>query len=91
MTEKFTLITSRVFAGRARKLPKDIRRQLANRLARLAVDPGYSSLRTSEVESAAGDHGDRVFESQVSRRHRMTWEYGPGKRDITLRTIDCAD
>ena len=55
------------------------------------ADPRYPALGTHQVEGAKGDLGGRIFEAYISRKYRMTWEYGPGKAEITLRNVDNHD
>ncbi len=88
MMPKFSLTTTKRFEERVRRMPRDSRRQLASRLKRLASDPRAAVLKTREVEGAAGEVGERIFESNVGRECRLTWEYGLGRSEIILRNLD---
>lgn len=62
---------------------------LPNEIKKLV--PRHASLRTHKVSGSRGDYGGDVFEATVTMKYRMTWEYGPGKGEITLRNIDNHD
>lgn len=91
MAVKFKLRWTTRFVEQASKLPDAVREQLGKRLEQLQADPRYPSLGTHAVEGAQGDFGDSVFELYVNRKYRATWEYGPGKGEITLRNVDNHD
>lgn len=87
----FALLATERYRSQAARLPAPVRRQLAARHIQLAQNPRHPSLQTHPVEGAVGDHGGKVFEAYVTEKYRLTWEYGPGKGDITLRNVDNHD
>lgn len=66
-------------------------RQLKSKLRFLETNPRHPSLESHAVERTTGDFGGKVFESYVTEKYRMTWEYGPSKGEITLRNVDNHD
>lgn len=87
----FVLRVTPHYERQAARLPPAVRKQLAARHTQLAAGPRQPSLRTHSVEGTVGDFGGKVFEAYVSEKVRLTWEYGPGKGEITLRNVDNHD
>ncbi|MBI5596296.1 MAG: hypothetical protein HY928_09445 [Elusimicrobia bacterium] len=87
----FALLATARYLKQAARLPAAVRRQLAARHGQLAENPRHPSLRTHPVEGALGDLGGKVFEAYVSEKYRLTWEYGPGQGELTLRNVDNHD
>lgn len=53
--------------------------------------PRHPSLKTHKVQNAIGFFEGDVFEAYVTKKYRLTWEYGPDQGMITLRNIDNHD
>ena len=73
------------------RLPEEVKRPARKAVQFLATDPRHSSLQSHQVSGRIGDYGGDIFEAYVTMKYRMTWEYGPGKSEITLRNIDNHD
>lgn len=91
MTRRFTLITTERFESQAVVLPAEVYRQLAIRFKFLETNPRHPSLNTHEVKHARGDFGGKIFESYVTIKYRLTWEYGLTPGEIVLRNVDNHD
>ena len=91
MSDRFFLTTTQRFAEQARRLSSSVKKQLKKKLEQLASDPKYPALGTHQVEGAQGPGGEKVFESYISMKYRMTWQYGPKKGEIILRNVDNHD
>ena len=87
----FDLQFAQRFLDQFSRLPEEVKKQARKALRLLSVNSRHVSLQTHKVSGALGDHGRDIFEAYVTMKYRMTWEYGPGKREITLRNIDNHD
>jgi len=51
----------------------------------------HSSLNTHEFTSLKGPNGEKVFEAYAQQRtsaaYRISWDYGPGRKQITIVAI----
>ena len=87
----FALVISFSFERKLKKLPPDALEAAKKTLRFLAENPRHPSLKTHKVQKAVGDFGGDVFEAYVTKKYRLTWEYGPDQGMITLRNIDNHD
>jgi len=79
------------FLDQLEQLADDVKKQSKKAIRYLSVNPRHSSLQTHKVSGIQGEYGGEIFEAYVTMKYRMTWEYGPGKNEITLRNIDNHD
>lgn len=87
----FSLIIPVSLEKKIKGLPVSIREAVKKTLGFLAEDPRHPSLKTHKVQKAVGDFGGDVFEAYVTKKYRMTWEYGPDQGMIAVRNIDNHD
>lgn len=87
----FRLAIPRPFEERLVKLPAAVREAARKAFKLLAEDPRHPSLKTHKVHRAIGVFGGDVFEAYVTKKYRLTWEYGPDQGMISLRNIDNHD
>lgn len=87
----FDLNFTERFQGQFRFLPKEAKKAARKAIQLLANNPRHSSLQTHKISGRRGDHGGDIFEAYVTMKYRMTWEYGPDRKEITLRNIDNHD
>lgn len=87
----FTLVIPLPFEKRVRDLPAEIREAVAKTLRLLSENPRHPSLKTHKVQKAIGDFGGDIFEAYVTKKYRLTWEYGPDQGMIALRNVDNHD
>jgi mRNA-degrading endonuclease RelE of RelBE toxin-antitoxin system len=87
----FTLIIPLPFDKKLKKLPSSILDPAKKTLRLLAENPRHPSLKTHKIQKAVGDFGGDIFEAYVTKKYRLTWEYGPDQGMITLRNIDNHD
>lgn len=87
----FDLQFTKRFLEQFSRLPEEIKKPARKAVQLLAINPRHSSLQTHKVAGGRGDYGGDVFEAYMTMKYRMTWEYGPGKKEITLRNIDNHD
>ncbi len=79
------------FLEQATKLPLPAYQTLQVKLHFLAENPRHPSLHTHEVKGAYGNFGGKVYEAYVTKKYRLTWEYGREDRTIILRNVDNHD
>ena len=79
------------FEAKLKKLPATVREAAKKHLRLLAENPRHPSLKTHKVTQAIGEFGGDVFEAYVTKKYRLTWEYGPDQGMIALRNIDNHD
>lgn len=87
----YTLRILNSFEKKVKKLPDAIKEAYKKTIKFLAQDPKHPSLNTHKVDNAVGDFGGPIFEAYVTKKYRLTWEYGPDQGIITLRNIDNHD
>lgn len=87
----FTLIIPLPFEKKLKNLPRPILEVAKKTLSLLSENPRHPSLKTHKVQQAIGDFGGDVFEAYVTKKYRLTWEYGPDQGMISLRNIDNHD
>ena len=87
----FRLVIPLPFEEKLKRLPVGVREAAQKTLKLLAADPRHPSLRTHKVHRVVGVFGGDVFEAYVTRKYRLTWEYGPDQGMISLRNIDNHD
>ena len=60
-------------------------------LAKLQNDPGHPGLNTHSYESLQGLKGEKIFEAYAENKtpaaYRIFFHYGPGKKIITIYSI----
>ena len=91
MKPSYKIVTTRRFQDQVLQLSKEVYQQLKLRVPLLETNPRHPSLRTHEVKHSTGDFGGKIFEAYVSKKYRMTWEYGPSRGEIILRNVDNHD
>ena len=87
----FNLVIPLPFEKKLKGLPPEIREASKKTLRLLSENPRHPSLKTHKVDKATGDFGGDVFEAYVTKKYRLTWEYGPDQGMIALRNIDNHD
>lgn len=87
----FSLVILSTFEQKLKALDAQTLKATKKTLKLLSENPRHPSLKTHKVEKVTGDFGGDVFEAYVTRKHRLTWEYGPDQGMITLRNIDNHD
>jgi mRNA-degrading endonuclease RelE of RelBE toxin-antitoxin system len=87
----FTLVIPIPFETKLKKLPGDVLDAAKKTIRFLAENPKNPSLKTHKVQKAVGDFGGDIFEGYVTKKYRLTWEYGPDQGMIALRNIDNHD
>jgi mRNA interferase RelE/StbE len=87
----FKLVVPLPFEEKFKKLGAEIKEAAKKTIVLLSQDPRHPSLRTHKVKGTLGMHEGDVFEAYVSKKYRLTWEYGPDQGMITLRNIDNHD
>lgn len=87
----FKLVIPLPFEKKLKKLPPPVREAAKKALCLLAENPRHPSLKTHKVVKATGEFGGDVFEAYVTKKYRLTWEYGPDQGMIALRNIDNHD
>ena len=87
----FDLRFTERFLAQLGHLPEEIRKPARKVIRLLASNPRHTSLNTHKISGAEGDYGGDIFEAYITMKYRMTWEYGPDKKEITLRNIDNHD
>lgn len=87
----YHLFFSEHFKKQLKKLPLAESRAALKTLKFLALNPKHPSLKTHKVQGAKGVFSSDVFEAYVTKKYRMTWEYGPDQDTISLRNIDNHD
>ena len=87
----FTLVIPIWFEKKITKLPPKVLEPAKKTLRLLSENPRHPSLKTHKIQKAVGDFGGDIFEAYVSKKYRLTWEYGPDQGMITLRNIDNHD
>jgi mRNA-degrading endonuclease RelE of RelBE toxin-antitoxin system len=88
---RFALVIPGPFEKKLRALPVPVLEAAKKTLLLLSQNPKHPSLRTHKVRKAVGDFGGDVFEAYVTKKYRLTWEYGPDQGTIALRNIDNHD
>ena len=71
---------SESFKKCVKKLPKETKIILKNKLSLMRKNPRHPSLRTKKIQAASG-----IFEASITKNIRMTWHYT--KNGIFLRRI----
>lgn len=84
----FKLVIPLPFEKRLKALPGSVREAAGKTLKLLAENPRHPSLKTHKVDKAVGEFKGDVFEAYVTKKYRLTWEYGPDQGMISLRNID---
>ena len=87
----FSLVIPLPFEKKLKTLPDAVLEAAKKTLRLLSENPRHPSLKTHKVLKAVGDFGGDVFEAYVTKKYRLTWEYGPDQGMITLRNIDNHD
>jgi mRNA-degrading endonuclease RelE of RelBE toxin-antitoxin system len=87
----FTLVIPIWFEKKIKNLPAKIQEPTKKTLRLLSENPRHPSLKTHKIQKAVGDFGGDIFEAYVTKKYRLTWEYGPDQGMITLRNIDNHD
>ncbi len=87
----FQLVIPLPFETKLKKLPASVQEAAKKTLRLLAENPRHPSLKTHKVIQAIGEFGGDVFEAYVTKKYRLTWEYGPDQGMIALRNIDNHD
>lgn len=87
----FGIVIPECFERKLQDLPKNILAAAKKTIHLLAENPRHPALKTHKVKGAVGDFAGDVFEAYVSKKYRMTWEYGPDQGMIALRNIDNHD
>lgn len=87
----FTLVIPLPFEKKLKRLPPPILEAAKKTLRLLSDNPRHPSLKTHKVQQVVGDFGGGVFEAYVTKKYRLTWEYGPDQGMISLRNIDNHD
>jgi mRNA-degrading endonuclease YafQ of YafQ-DinJ toxin-antitoxin module len=87
----FILVIPISFEKKLKKLSFEVKDAAKKTLSFLAQDPRHPSLKTHKVQKAVGDFSGDVFEAYVTKKYRLTWEYGPDQGMISLRNIDNHD
>lgn len=87
----FSIVIPECFARKLQDFPKNILAAAKKTIRLLAENPRHPALKTHKVKGAVGDFAGDVFEAYVSKKYRMTWEYGPDQGMIALRNIDNHD
>ncbi len=87
----FTLVIPSPFEKKVKKLPSEVLIAAKKTLRLLAENPRHPSLKTHKMQKAVGDFGGNIFEAYVTKKYRLTWEYGPNQGMITLRNVDNHD
>lgn len=87
----FSLRPTPYFLEQTAKLPESVYQALQSRLGFLAQNPRHPSLQTHEVRGAYGNFGGKVYEAYVTKKYRLTWEYGREDKTIVLRNVDNHD
>jgi len=82
---KFDFLIPQHFEGELLLLPDDVLTAFENKLKLLQSNPRHPSLRSHTV--AKTTTGISIWSSSINMSYRFTWEYGPGKNQITLRHI----
>lgn len=79
------------FETKLKKLPADILKAAKKTILLLSQNPRHPSLKTHKVLNAKGTFDGDVYEAYVTKKYRLTWEYGPHQGMISLRNIDNHD
>lgn len=87
----FVLVFPLSFEKKLKTLPAAILDAAKKTLRLLSENPRHPSLKTHKIQKAVGDFGGDIFEAYVTKKYRLTWEYGPDQGMITLRNIDNHD
>ena len=88
---KFSLLIPHSFEEKVKTFPTPIRHAAGKTFRLLSENPRHPALKTHKVQNAIGDFGGDIFEAYVTKKYRLTWEYGPDQGMITLRNIDNHD
>lgn len=88
---QFTIVIPFSFEKKIKKISPHVLQAAKKVIKLLSCEPRHPSLKTHKVKKAFGDFGGEVFEAYVTKKYRMTWEYGPDQGMITLRNIDNHD
>lgn len=81
----FEFIIPRHFENELLLLPEDVLDVFDKKLSLLQTNPRHPSLRSHAVGITSKDI--TIWSSSINMAYRFTWEYGPGKNQITLRHI----
>ena len=87
----FTLVIPVSFEQKLKALPPHILDAAKKTIRLLSENPRHPALKTHKVKGAMGDFNGDVLEAYVTKKYRMTWEYGPDQGMIALRNIDNHD
>lgn len=87
----FHFIIPEFFESQMKKLSEEIFISCKKTLSLLSLNPRHPSLKTHKVLGCVGDFGGDIFEAYVTKKYRLTWEYGPNQGEITLRNVDNHD
>ncbi len=87
----FSLVIPLPFEKKLKALESPVLQAAKKTLKLLSENPRHPSLKTHKVEKTVGDFSGDVFEAYVTKKYRLTWEYGPDQGMITLRNIDNHD
>lgn len=87
----FKIVIPFPFEKKIKALPESIKEATRKTIKLLSENPRHPSLKTHKVNQALGDFGGDVFEAYVTKKYRLTWEYGPDQGMISLRNIDNHD
>lgn len=87
----FSVIIPRSFENKLKKLSPDVLEAAKKSIRLLSDNPRHPSLQTHKVQKAVGNFGGDVFEAYVTKKYRLTWEYGPDQGALSLRNIDNHD
>lgn len=73
-------------------LPPEVQKAAQKTIRYLGLNPRHPSLQTHKVHGVlSGLKSIEIFETYVTMKYRLTWEYGPEQNMITLRNIDNHD
>jgi mRNA-degrading endonuclease YafQ of YafQ-DinJ toxin-antitoxin module len=87
----FKIVIPLPFEKKVKEFPESVKEATRKTIKLLAENPRHPSLKTHKVHQARGDFGGDVFEAYVTKKYRLTWEYGPDQGMISLRNIDNHD
>lgn len=87
----FNLHVTNRFKRQFESLSPDIKKVAQKKIEFLSMNPRHPSLQVHKVEGTKGNNNGDVFETYITKKYRMTWEYGPSNQEITLRNIDNYD
>ena len=81
----YIFIIPESFEKELKQLSKNLLDSFEKKLILLQENPRHRSLRSHPVGKSP--NGETIWSSSINMSYRFTWQYGPGKEDITLRHI----